>query len=69
MGPRKGRALEGGEAFHNVAKFFLFLPISNCCGSTMIIKASRTQARLLGSDYFWCLVVAWIQEILVVAPF
>ena len=29
MGPRKGRALEGGEAFHNVAKVFLFLPFSN----------------------------------------
>ena len=28
MGPRKGRALEGGEAFHNGAKFFLFLPFS-----------------------------------------
>ena len=37
MGPRKGRALEGGEAFHNGAKFFLFLPFSNCCGSTMIV--------------------------------
>ena len=35
MGPRKGRALEGGEAFHNGAKFFLFLPFSNCSGSTI----------------------------------